>query len=208
MAEVNANDSQLELAHVLFVDIVDYSKRLINEQTALVKRLNELVLQTEQCRTADAAGKLIRIPTGDGMALAFFTSPDAPVRCAMELSKLDQADPRLELRMGIHTGPVDQVSDVNQRSNVAGAGINMARRVMDCGDAGHILLSKHLAEDLEQYPRWQPLLHDLGECEVKHGLRVSVVNLYTLELGNPAAPDKLKAARLAALRKKRANARR
>ncbi|HEY8651128.1 MAG TPA: adenylate/guanylate cyclase domain-containing protein, partial [Chthoniobacterales bacterium] len=193
MAEGNANDSQLELAHVLFIDIVGYSKRLINEQTALVKRLNELVLQTEQCRTADAAGKLIRIPTGDGMALAFFTSPDAPVRCAIELSKADQADPKLELRMGIHTGPVDQVSDVNQRSNVAGAGINMAQRVMDCGDAGHILLSKHVAEDLEQYGHWQPLLHDLGECEVKHGVRLGVVNLYRDDIGNPQLPKKFQA---------------
>jgi len=198
MTEGNANDSQLELAHVLFIDIVGYSKRLINEQTALVKRLNELVLQTEQCRTADAAGKLIRIPTGDGMALAFFTSPDAPVRCAMELSQADQADPKLELRMGIHTGPVDQVSDVNQRSNVAGAGINMARRVMDCGDAGHILLSRHVAEDLEQYGHWQPLLHDLGECEVKHGVRLGVVNLYRDDIGNPQLPK-----RFQALKKKR-----
>ena len=195
MAEANANDSQLELAHVLFIDIVGYSKRLINEQTALVKRLNELVLRTEQCRSADAAGKLIRIPTGDGMALAFFTSPDAPVRCAMELSKADQADPKLELRMGIHTGPVDQVADVNQRSNVAGAGINMAQRVMDCGDAGHILLSKHVAEDLEQYGHWQPLLHDLGECEVKHGVRLGVVNLYGDGFGNPQLPKKLQALR-------------
>jgi len=190
MAESNANDSQLELAHVLFIDIVGYSKRLINEQTALVKRLNELVLQTEQCRTADAAGKLIRIPTGDGMALAFFTSPDAPVRCAMELSKADQADPKIELRMGIHTGPVDQVPDVNQRSNIAGAGINMAQRVMDCGDAGHILLSKHVAEDLEEYEQWRPLLHDLGSCEVKHGVRVSVVNLYDDQFGNATLPRK------------------
>jgi TolB-like protein/class 3 adenylate cyclase/Flp pilus assembly protein TadD len=187
------SDAQLELAHVLFIDIVGYSKRLINEQTMLVSRLNELVLQTEQCRKADAAGKLIRIPTGDGMALAFFTSPDAPVRCAMELSKADQADPKLELRMGIHTGPVDQVSDVNQRSNVTGAGINMAQRVMDCGDAGHILLSKHIAEDLEQYGHWQPLLHDLGECEVKHGGRLGVVNLYSDEVGNPKTPRKLQA---------------
>src|ERR1700719_2131894 len=124
---------ELELAHVLFIDIVGYSKRLINEQTALVKRLNELVLQTEQCRTADAAGKLIRIPTGDGMALAFFTSPDAPVRCAIELSKADQADPKLELRMGIHTGPIDQVSDGTERSNDGGSGINMAQRGMDSG---------------------------------------------------------------------------
>ena len=188
MPAASSSDAELELAHVLFIDIVGYSKRLINEQTALVKRLNELVLQTEQCRKADAAGKLIRIPTGDGMALAFFTSPDAPVRCAMELSKADQADPKIELRMGIHTGPVDQVSDVNQRSNVTGAGINMAQRVMDCGDAGHILLSKHIAEDLEQYGHWQPLLHHLGECEVKHGVRLGVVNLYTDGIGNPQLP--------------------
>src|SRR6266550_5402197 len=192
----SSSDAQLELAHVLFIDIVGYSKRLVNEQTTLVKRLNELVLQTEQCRKADAAGKLIRIPTGDGMALAFFTSPDAPVRCAMELSKADQADPKLELRMGIHTGPVDQVSDVNQRSNVAGAGINMAQRVMECGDAGHILLSKHVADDLEHYGRWQSRLHDLGDCEVKHGARVHVFNLYTEELGNPEVPEKLRQARL------------
>src|SRR6266566_2145105 len=178
MTEGNANDSQLELAHVLFIDIVGYSKRLINEQTALVKRLNELVLQTEQCRTADAAGKLIRIPTGDGMALAFFTSPDAPVRCAMQLSKADQADPKLELRMGIHTGPVDQVSDVNQRSNVTGAGINMAQRVMECGDAGHILLSKRVADDLAPFGQWRSQLHELGECEVKHGESVFLVNFY------------------------------
>jgi TolB-like protein/Tfp pilus assembly protein PilF len=183
-------DAQLELAHVLFIDIVGYSKRLINEQTALVKRLNELVLQTEQCRKADAVGKLIRIPTGDGVALAFFTSPDAPVRCAMELSKADQADPKLELRMGIHTGPVDQVSDVNRRSNIAGGGINMAQRVMECGDAGHILLSRHVAEDLEQYGHWQPLLHDLGPCEVKHGVRIDIANLYSDEVGNPELPKK------------------
>src|ERR1700751_4746640 len=189
---MGADDPQLELAHVLFIDIVGYSKRLINEQTTLVKRLNELVLQTEQCRKADAAGKLIRIPTGDGMALAFFTSPDAPVRCAMELSKANQADPKLELRMGIHAGPVDQVSDVNQRSNIAGGGINMAQRVMDWGDAGHILLSRHVAEDLEQYGHWQPHLHDLGECEVKHGVHISAVNLYTDELGNPQQPEKFK----------------
>jgi TolB-like protein/Tfp pilus assembly protein PilF len=202
MAEENANDSQLELAHVLFIDIVGYSKHLINEQTALVKRLNELVLQTEQCRTADAAGKLIRIPTGDGMALAFFTSPDAPVRCAIELSKADQADPKIELRMGIHTGPVDQVSDVNQRSNVTGAGINMAQRVMDCGDAGHILLSKHVADDLEHYPRWRPYLHELGECGIKHGTRIGVVNFYTDHVGNAQLPKKFQV-----LKKRRAGVR-
>src|ERR1700749_923045 len=140
-AETNAG---LEIGHVLFIDIVGYSKRTVDEQKELVTRLNELVRNTAQFRSADAAGKLIRIPTGDGMALAFFTSPDAPVRCAMELSKADQADPKIELRMRIHPGPVDQVSDVNQRSNITGPGINMAQRVVDCGDAGHILLSKHI----------------------------------------------------------------
>ena len=195
MSVVDANDSHLELGHVLFIDIVGYSKRLTNEQTALVKKLNEIVRQTEECRAAEAAGKLIRIPTGDGMALAFFTSPDAPVRCAIELAKADQADPKLELRMGIHTGPVDQVSDVNERSNVAGAGINIAQRVMDCGDAGHILLSKRTADDLGQYGRWQPDLHDLGEVEVKHGLRLGVVNFHGKDFGNAALPQKIAARR-------------
>ncbi|MEY2438628.1 MAG: hypothetical protein QOI34_13 [Verrucomicrobiota bacterium] len=195
MSVIDANDSHLELAHVLFIDIVGYSKRLTNEQTALVRKLNEIVRQTEECRAAEAAGKLIRLPTGDGMALAFFTSPDAPVRCAIELAKADQADPKLELRMGIHTGPVDQVADVNERSNVAGAGINIAQRVMDCGDAGHILLSKRTADDLGQYGRWQPDLHDLGEVEVKHGLRLAVVNFHGKDFGNAALPQKIAAQR-------------
>jgi TolB-like protein/Flp pilus assembly protein TadD len=195
MSVVDGSDSHLELAHVLFIDIVGYSKRLTNEQSALVKKLNEMVRQTEECRAAEGAGKLIRIPTGDGMALAFFTSPDAPVRCAIELAKADQADPRLALRMGIHTGPVDQLSDVNERSNVAGAGINIAQRVMDCGDAGHILLSKRTADDLGQYGRWQPDLHELGEVEVKHGLRLGVVNFHGKDFGNAALPQKIAARR-------------
>ena len=197
MSVADANDSHLELAHVLFIDIVGYTKRLTNEQSALVKKLNELVRQTEECRAAEATGKLIRIPTGDGMALAFFTSPDAPVRCAIELAKADQADPKIELRMGIHTGPVDHVSDVNERSNVAGAGINIAQRVMDCGDAGHILLSKRTADDLGQYGRWQPDLHDLGEVEVKHGLRLGVVNFHGESFGNAAVPQKIASQRQA-----------
>jgi adenylate cyclase len=184
-------DSGLKIAHVLFIDIVGYSKRLINEQSALVKKLNDLVRQTEQCRNADAAGKLIRIPTGDGMALAFFTTPDAPVRCAIELSKADQADPTVELRMGIHSGPVDQLSDVNERSNLAGAGINMAQRIMDCGDAGHILLSQRVADDLGQYGRWQSHLHDLGEVAVKHGVQLRLFNFDGDGYGNPAIPSKL-----------------
>ena len=142
------------------------------------------------------------------MALVFYQSPEAPTECALEISRALKEHPELQVRMGVHSGPVSGVMDVNERANAAGAGMNIAKRVMDCGDGGHILLSKHVAEDLEQYPHWQPLLHDLGECEVKHGVRVSVVNLYTPELGNSAVPEKLKAARAAAARKKRAAAQR
>src|SRR6266478_11259 len=188
----------LEIAHVLFMDVVGFSKLLINDQTEMLEELNQLVRETPQFREADAAGKLIRLATGDGMALVFFNSAEAPVECALEISKALQSYPQIQLRMGVHSGPVNAVTDVNDRSNVTGAGINMAQRVMDCGDAGHILLSKHVAEDLEQYRQWQPCLHDLGECEVKYGVRVSVVNLYTDDLGNPEVPEKFKAARAAA----------
>ncbi len=185
------HDLHLEIAHVLFIDIVGYSQRLADEQIALVKRLNDLVRGTEQFRQAEAAGKLIRLPTGDGMALAFFTAPDAPVRCAIEINKADLADPKIELRMGIHSGPIDRLSDVNDRTNVTGAGINMAQRVMDCADAGHILLSQRIADDLAQYARWQPYLHSLGDIEVKHGVRLGLVNFYSDQFGNPATPEKL-----------------
>jgi TolB-like protein/tetratricopeptide (TPR) repeat protein/class 3 adenylate cyclase len=185
-------DLRLEIAHVLFIDIVGSSKFLTNEQSELLRQLNQIVRSSEQVRGAEAAGKLTRLPTGDGMALAFFTTPDAPVRCALEISKALKDYPHLPLRMGIHSGPVDEVVDVNERSNVAGAGITMAQRVMDCGDAGHILLSKRIAEDLAQYSQWRPHLHDLGECDVKHAVRVGIVNLYTGDLGNPALPEKLK----------------
>jgi TolB-like protein/class 3 adenylate cyclase/Flp pilus assembly protein TadD len=181
---------RLEIAHVLFIDIVGYSKLLIDEQKELLQELNEIVRNTDQVRAAEAEGKLVRLPTGDGMALVFSNNPEAPVECALEISKALQNRPEIKLRMGIHSGAVNQIADVNDRSNVAGAGINIAQRVMDCGDAGHILLSKHVAEDLAQYRRWQPYLHDLGECEVKHGDRVHVVNLYTEEVGNPAIPEK------------------
>ncbi len=183
---------RLEIGHVLFIDIVGYSKLLINEQSELVQQLNETVRRSAQVRAADAEGKLIRLATDDGMALVFFrTSPETPVVCALELSRADKEHPELQLRMGIHSGPINQVTDVNERANVTGAGINMAQRVMDCGDAGHILLSKRAADDLAEYRHWQPLLHDLGECEVKHGVLVSLVNLYSDELGNPARPAKL-----------------
>ncbi len=182
---------QLEIAHVLFIDIVGYSKLSINDQHAAVEELNRIVRASEQFQRAEAASRLTRIPTGDGMALAFYTSPEAPAQCAVEISGALKEHPRLQLRMGIHSGPVGGMVDVNERANLAGAGLNIARRVMDCGDAGHILLSKHVAEDLEGYQKWRPLLHDLGSCEVKHGVRVSVVNLYDDQFGNAKLPRRL-----------------
>src|ERR1700751_1231604 len=168
----------LEIGHVLFMDIVGYSTRLITEQRALRDTLNEIVRSTEQFRQADAAGTLIKSPTGDGMALVFHGSPEQPVECALEISRGLKAHPNLPLRMGVHSGPVSVVVDVNDTTGVAGAGIAMCQRVMDCGDAGHILVSNHVAEDLEQYAQWKPYLHDLGACQVKHGVRVGVTNLY------------------------------
>ncbi len=205
MAAEIKREIQLEIAHVLFTDIVGYSKLPINQQRALVERLNEIVRGTDEYQAAETAGRLITIPTGDGITLVFYDSPETPAECALEISRALKEHPELQLRMGIHSGPVSGVIDATGKANVAGAGINIAQRVMDCADAGHILLSKHVAEDLEEYPHWQPHLHELGECEVKHGAHVSVVNLYTEELGNPAVPEKLKAARVAAAaRRKRA----
>src|SRR5881398_3439610 len=185
-------DLPLEIAHVLLIDVVGYSKLLVNEQIELLQDLNQIVRSTECFRTAEKTGKLIRVSTGDGMALLFFHSPEEPVRCALEISRTLQEHPHIQLRMGVHSGPVSQVTDVNDKTNIAGSGINVAQRVMDCGDAGHILLSGHIAEDLTQYRHWQPYLHDLGECQVKHGLRLHLVNLYKDNLGNPHLPDKLK----------------
>ena len=184
------NEIQLEIAHVLFVDIVGYSKLSINDQHAAVDELNKIVRAAEQFQRADAANRLLKIPTGDGMVLVFYASPEAPAQCAVEISRVLREHPRLQVRMGIHSGPISGVADVNERANLTGAGINMAKRVMDCGDAGHILLSKHVAEDLEEYEKWRPLLHDLGSCEVKHGVRVSVVNLYNDQFGNANVPQK------------------
>lgn len=183
---------------MLFIDIVGYSKLLINEQSEQIQKLKEIVRGTEQFRIAEAEGKLLRLPTGDGGALVFRNSPEAPVLCALEISRSLKNRPELRVRMGIHSGPVNEVSDLNEQANIAGAGINIAQRVMDCGDAGHILLSRHVAEDLEHYPRWQAQLHDLGECEVKHGVRTSVVNLYNDEVGNPAVPERFRKASAAA----------
>src|SRR5258708_1964285 len=188
MSVESKKEIQLEIAHVLFIDIVGYTKLSIRDQHAAIEELNRLVRASEQFQRAEAASRLLRIPTGDGMALVFYTSPEAPVKCAVEFRCALKERSRLQLRMGIHSGPVSGVVDVNERTNLAGAGINMAKRVMDCGDAGHILLSKRVAEDLEQYDKWRPLLHDLGSCEVKHGVRVSVVNLYDDQFGNAKPP--------------------
>ncbi len=188
-------DLQLEIAHVLLIDVVGYSKLLVNEQIELLQELNQIVRNTECFRAAESKGKLTRVPTGDGMALLFFRSPEEPVRCALEICRTLKDHAHIQVRMGVHSGPVSQITDVNDRTNIAGAGINIAQRVMDCGDAGHILLSKHLADDLAEYRHWRPHLHDLGECEVKYGLRLHLVNLYKDNLGNPHLPEKLKRSR-------------
>jgi len=193
MAPEITKEIQLEIAHVLFIDIVGYSKLSVKDQHAAVEQLNQIVRASEQFQRADSAGRLLKVATGDGMALVFYTNPEAPAQCAVEISRALKEEPRLQLRMGIHSGPVSGVVDVNERTNVAGAGINLAQRVMDCGDAGHILLSKHVAEDLEEYDRWRPLLHDLGACEMKHGVRVGVTNLYSDEVGNRQLPKKFQA---------------
>jgi TolB-like protein len=191
-AEVK-KEIELEIAHVLFLDIVGYSKLSVNEQHARVDELNGIVRLSEQYQKAEAANRILKIPTGDGMALVFYKSPEEPAQCAFEISRALKDNQRLQVRMGIHSGPISGVVDVNERTNVAGAGINLAQRVMDCGDAGHILLSRHVAEDLAEYERWGPFLHDIGTLEVKHGVRVSVTNLYSEEVGNPQLPSSLEA---------------
>src|ERR1051326_1416526 len=191
MSPDSLSDVKFEIGHVLFIDIVGYSKLLINEQSEQIQTLKGIVRGTEQVRIAEAEGKLLRLPTGDGGALVFRNSPEAPVLCAVEISKALKSHMELKVRMGIHSGPVNEITDLNEQANIAGAGINIAQRVMDCGDAGHILLSKHVAEDLEHYPQWRSHLSDLGECEVKHGTRVSVVNLYTDDAGNAAPPARM-----------------
>jgi TolB-like protein/Tfp pilus assembly protein PilF len=195
MSAETASNLKFDIGHVLFIDIVGYSKLLINEQSDQLQKLKEIVRGTEQLRVAEAEGKLLRLPTGDGGALVFRNSPEAPVLCAMEIAKALKSHLELRLRMGIHSGPVNEITDLNEQANIAGAGINIAQRVMDCGDAGHILLSRHVAEDLEHYPRWQAHLHELGECAVKHGVNIFVVNLYSDDFGNSQVPEKIKKTR-------------
>src|SRR5437660_9823230 len=189
---MSTEKTRLEIGHVLFIDIVGYSKALTDEQQKLVDRLNQVVRGSEEFQKAAAADRLIKIPTGDGMALIFYNSPEQPVNCALEISRALRNSSDLPVRMGVHSGPVSAVTDLNDRTNAAGVGINMAQRVMDCGDTGHILLSQRVAEDLQQYGRWRPYLHDLGEVDVKHGIQVHVFNLYTDGAGNPDLPGKLR----------------
>src|SRR5215468_2795894 len=190
MTAQNQSELKFEIGHVLFIDIVRFSTLLINQQSEQLETLKKIVRGTEQFRTAEAEGKLLRLPTGDGGALVFRNSPEAPVLCALEIARALKNHPELHVRMGIHSGPVNEIADLNEQANIAGAGINIAQRVMDCGDSGHILISRHVAEDFEHYPRWQPYLHPLGDFEVKHGQVISVVNFYNDEIGNPAVPAK------------------
>src|SRR5438874_6197810 len=192
MPTQSASDVKFEIGHVLCIDIVGYSQLLITQQSEQLDTLRKIVRGTEDFRAAEAEGKLLRLPTGDGGALVFRTTSEAPVLCALEIARELKKHPELRVRMGIHSGPVNAITDLNEQANIAGAGVNMAQRIMDCGDAGHILLSKHVAEDLEHYPRWQAYLHDLGECEVKHGARVHAVNFYTDDVGNPEVPERFK----------------
>lgn len=191
MAEDDKTRTRLEIAHVLFLDIVGYSKLLTDEQSEALQELNHIVRNTEAAREAEAARQLTILPTGDGVAMVFTGSVEEPAECALEIGRTLRAQPTLPVRMGIHSGPVHQVKDANGRDNIAGIGINIAQRVMDCGDAGHILVSKRVADDLAQHRRWQPYLHELGDVEVKHGVVVSLVNLYADAIGNPAPPQKI-----------------
>src|SRR5437667_1025011 len=192
MAAEVKKEIALEIAHVLFIDIVAYSKMASDDQLAAIKELNQIVQSTDEFRKEERGNHLLKIATGDGMALIFYHSPENPVECALEISRaIKEQHPSLRLRMGVHSGPISGMVDVNGRANVAGAGINTAQRVMDCGDAGHILLSTRVAEDLEQFKHWRPHLYHIGECEVKHGDKIEIVNLFTAELGNSERPKRM-----------------
>src|ERR1700675_1213520 len=194
MSADSSSGIKFEIGHVLFIDIVGYSKLLISEQSEQIQTLKEIIRGTEQVRSAEAEGKLLRLPTGDGVALVFRNTSEAPVLCALEIAKALKSHPEPRVRMGIHSGPVNEITDLNAQANIAGAGINIAQRVMDCGDDGHVLFSRRAPEDLEHYPRWKPYLHELGDCEVKHGHRVSLVNFYDGDIGNRDTPQKLRRA--------------
>jgi class 3 adenylate cyclase len=190
--------TKLEMAHVLFMDIVGYSKLPMDHQEAALRTLQAVVSATPDFLRAQASDEMIKLPTGDGMALVFFGDAEAAARCALEVSRALKSHPEILLRMGLHSGPVYRVADINANQNVAGGGINIAQRVMDCGDAGHILASQSVADVLGHLSSWKDRLHDLGEAEVKHGVRVHLYNLYTEEVGNAELPQKLHTVRKAA----------
>src|SRR6266550_1836473 len=194
MVRESSINPKFDIGHVLFIDIVGYSQLLIDEQSAVLDELNNIVRATNQFREAESRSMLVRLPSGDGMALVFRDSPESPAQCALEIDRAIRNSPRLHVRMGIHSGPVNEVRDVNQTTNLAGAGINLAQRVMDCGDAGHILLSRRVADDLEPYAKWRPYLHEIGECQVKHGVRIQLVSLHNGDVGNSQLPKKLQVA--------------
>lgn len=183
-----------EIAHILSIDVVGYSKLLVNEQIELLNELKHIVRETRCACAAEDEGQLIRLPTGDGMVLLFFRSPEEPLQCAVEITEALRERPHIQVRMGLHSGPVNKIEDVNDRLNVAGAGVNVAQRVLDSGDGGHILLSKRLADDLAEYSHWRPHLQDLGECVVKHGVRLHLFNFHNGPVGNPARPLRLQEA--------------
>src|SRR6201997_75527 len=201
MSSEHSSDVKFEIGHVLFIDIVGYSKLLLDEQKERLRQLTDIVLATAQVREATNE-RLVKLPAGDGMALVFRNNSEEPARCALEIADALKSHPEISVRMGIHSGPVSEVTDVSGRTNITGGGINMAQRVMDCGDAGHILVSKHVANDLQEHRQWSSWLHDLGECEVKHGVRLGVVNLYRDGVGNPQLPKKVWASRLGQTRKR------
>ena len=191
-----------EIAHVLFMDLVAYSALPTAQQHQSLKELNNSVRDTAEFARASAEDQLIRLPTGDGMALVFFRDPEAPVRCALELSRKLCKHPEIKLRMGIHTGPVYRVADINANLNVAGGGINVAQRVMDCGDPGHILVSKATADVLNEVGGWKESLRDLGELKVKHGVRLHLFEvLKKEEAGQPQRPRKLRRVRARQVRR-------
>jgi TolB-like protein/Flp pilus assembly protein TadD len=201
MTPDSESNLRLEIGHVLFIDLVGYSKLLIEEQKERLRQLTDIVLATAQVREATNE-QLVRLPTGDGMALVFRNSAEEPAQCALEITQALKTYPEVGVRMGIHSGPVSEVTDVSGRTNITGGGINVAQRVMDCGDAGHILLSKHVANDLQEHRQWSYWLHDLGECEVKHGVRLGIVNFYRDGTGNPQLPKKVRASRQRQSRKR------
>src|SRR5205807_9702441 len=193
---------KVEIGHVLMMDVVEYSTLLITEQSRIMSEIKRIVRSTARIQQAEADGELVCVPTGDGMLLVFFNDPEAPIECAIEISAAIKNHPEIRLRMGIHSGPVNQVVDVNERANATGAGIDMAQRGMDCGGAGHLLVSKRVADDLAPFPRWNPHLHELGECEVKHGRKISLVNFHTSEIGNAERPQRCSAVNEQAARHK------